>query len=417
MKREGITVISIGTELLLGETINTNLAFIGQELNRVGLQIDREICIGDTPEVMQAVFSQAMREAEAVITIGGLGPTSDDLTKEVAAAALGVELTIDEAVVAEIRTKYMQRRVEPKPRACERQACMPIGAEPVRNDWGTAPGVWWHDGAVALVMLPGPPRELQPMFRQNVLPRLQAWLKPREKRLNLTVFGTPESTVEHRTMAALIGLPRVVPSYCTRWGSCLVRLTVPIAEVALLEQATLCMQAEFGGDLQLGEVTPIESVIEELRTRGWRLSSAESCTGGGIGWRLTELAGVSDVYVGGAVTYSNELKERLLGVKAATLAEHGAVSEEVAGEMVLGAAERFATDAAISVTGIAGPGGGTAEKPVGTVWIGTCVRGDLLVTHHLYPYDRQGVRERTVSSAIDQLRRHIITFQATATTG
>ncbi len=408
MQPSGIQVICIGTELLLGETVNTNLAFLGQSLNAVGLMVDREYAIPDTPDVMLATLRQALAEARVVITVGGLGPTSDDLTKELVAQVLGQSLAIDPAVVDEIRRKYIARHVEPKPRACERQAQMPEKAVPIANDWGTAPGVWCDQNGRTLVMLPGPPRELRPMFGERVLPKIVDLVKPLERRLNISVFGMPESTIEHRVIDVLEPFPEVVPSYCTRAGSCLVRLSATLARVDRLEAAAEAVLAAFGDDAVRGEVDLVKAVDGLLRARGWRFGTAESCTGGGIGYRATELPGISDVFAGGVIAYSNELKVALLGVREETLAAHGAVSEETAAEMAAGLCERLHLQAGISVTGIAGPDGGTAEKPVGTVCIATCVNGQVRTLRERYPYDRQGVRERTIGTALNQLRHHLL---------
>lgn len=407
MPTHGIQIISIGTELLLGETVNTNFAFLARALNDYGLAVDREICINDEWAEMRRTFRAASDEAEIVITIGGLGPTSDDLTKEVTADIFGLEMRVDEVVIEGIRDKYRQRRYEPQERSCQRQAQMPAGSTVIPNDWGTAPGCWCEHNGRVIVMLPGPPREIRPMFSQYVLPRIRERLAPQVKRLNLSIYGNPESVIESRTMEVLADFPGVEPSYCTRLGSCLVRLTAAPEAAEVLTAAQRALVASFGEQAREGEVDVVLNLADMLRQRGWMMGTAESCTGGGIGERITHFSGVSDIYAGGVVTYTNRMKQLLLGVREETLREHGAVSEPTAREMVSGLLSRFDLRTGIAVTGIAGPTGGTPEKPVGLVFIATAVDQDTVISRHQFPYDREGVRERTISSALNQLRRQL----------
>jgi len=407
----GIQVLCIGTELLVGETTNTNLTFLGGLLTAIGQEITREWALPDDRALMLAAIRQALGESELVICSGGLGPTDDDLTREIAAEALGVPMTLHEPTAERIRELYARRNLTNREYRIRRQALIPAGSEIVPNDWGTAPGSWCRaaNGSV-LVLLPGVPRELKPMFTSFVLPRIRAEFPPRVRRHTVAIFGHPEALVEERTLKALNGMPGVEPAYSvkTEAGKCEVRLTVKAGDDDRLAAGVAALEHEFGADLHPAGTELAALLTADLKARGWHLATAESCTGGGIGQQLTELPGVSAVYRGGVVAYHNDLKQALLGVPAALLDRHGAVSAECAEAMARGAAARLAAEVVVSVTGIAGPDGGTADKPVGTVFIATLVKDEVKVTRNQFPHDRRGVRGRTITSALNQLRSHLL---------
>ena len=405
-----IQVLCIGSELLVGETLNTNLLYVGAQLGQAGLAVDKETAIPDEPAIMVRAFREALGESDVVISIGGLGPTKDDRTKDAAAEALGVSLVFHEPTAERIGGLYRERGIKAKEGVVHRQAMLPEGADVIPNEWGTAPTLHCRTTNSQLFMLPGPPREFEPMFAKHVLPRILDRLPPASRRVTFAVFGNPESTIEQRTEKALHDFPEIEPAYCVKTGraKCDVRLTTAAANADRLELAAAAVRDEFGHDLADKDSELADLVADLLRRRGWRLAVAESCTAGAIGKLITDRAGASDFFVGGAITYSNELKVKLLGVREETIAAHGAVSAETAGEMAAGLAERYGVEAAIAVTGIAGPTGGTPDKPVGTVYLATWVNGDLEATRHHYRYDRASVRDRAAIGALNQLRAHLL---------
>jgi nicotinamide-nucleotide amidase len=411
----GIHILCIGTELLVGECTNSNLTFLGGQLCAVGLEVTQEWALPDDRTLMRQAMATALANSELVICSGGLGPTDDDMTREIAAEALGVEMVLHEATADYIRGLYAKRNLHNREARIRRQSLLPVGSELIKNDWGTAPGSWCRakNGSV-LVLLPGVPREMKPMFTTYVLPRVQKEFPPKLQRRTFSIFGHPESTVEERTLKAIAGIPEVEPAYSvkTEAGKCDVRLTAKISELGALQRACDNLATEFGPDLFPAGTELADLIAQSLRHHGWQLATAESCTGGWIGMQLTDISGISSVYRGGIIAYSNDLKKQLLGVPAELLDAHGAVSAECAEAMARGVCPRLGATVGLSVTGIAGPGGGTPEKPVGTVFIGTVVNGQSRVTQHKFPFDRLGVRGRTVTAALNQLRSHLLTAGA-----
>jgi nicotinamide-nucleotide amidase len=414
-----IELINTGTELLLGRSLNTHQQFLGRELARLGYTVSRQITVPDTgPEITQAV-REALSRAELVITTGGLGPTSDDCTRALVAGLLGRKLVHDPAVWGDIQ-KFFADRKRALPFHAERQALVPEGATVFRNAFGTAPGVAvqvpvgrFRPGGPAswLVMLPGPPRELQPMFKQQVAPLLQQVLPPEAPFVSLTLrtTGLGESLVEQRIdgpLAPLVGSGLEL-GYCAGRGAVDVRLTARGPQAAaIVAQAEDIVRGLLGDYIYGVEDDLLEAVVVRLLTeRKQTVALAESCTGGFIGHRLTNVPGASAVFLAGFVTYSNEAKRTMLGVRPTTLAEHGAVSEETAREMAEGARSRAGADYALSVTGIAGPSGGTTAKPVGTVFVGLATAARTSVERYLNPYDRETFKHITSQQALERLRR------------
>ena len=372
----------------------------------------RRTSVPDGAEAIRGAVRDALGRSGAVLTTGGLGPTRDDITKKVVAELFGAPLDFDDEVWAALVERF--GRLGRVPAASNRsQAEVPRGATVLPNRWGTAPGLWL-DGAPGLVtMLPGVPGEMRKLLEHEVVPRVAERGGSRVIRSRLVrTTGVPESTLAERmgdiereiaplTLAYLPGLDGV-DLRVSAW-----QLPADEADRRLAAAAALLRRR--GGEHVYGEgdADLAALVLEAARARGRRLATAESCTGGLVGSRLTEIPGSSDVYLGGAVCYANELKTSLLGVEPALMAAHGAVSEVVAIAMARGAAERFGADAAVAVTGIAGPGGGTEAKPVGTVWIGIAADGRADARHVLFPGSRHDIRARAAQMALFLLRQRL----------
>ena len=405
-----IHLICTGTELLIGHTLNTNQQFIGDCLDRAGYRLAAERCVPDTGEAIAAAVREELARADLVITVGGLGPTTDDLTRDAVARELGARLKYDPEIHAVI-TAYLAGRNVPVPAESLRvQAMVPEGATALPNRNGTAPGLWCPaPGGKFVVLLPGPPRELQPMFRDQVLPRLRELAPPEVVRVSFAVCGRPESAVAEVVEHELAAFPGVEPAYCAHPAQVEVRLSAAPALRERLELARARLTECLGDDvLPAGCTDPAQAVAAMLLERRLWLATAESCTGGGIAKTVTDLPGASAWFCGGVVAYSNDWKECLLDVPDHLLADHGAVSAETAGAMLNALFRRYEADAGIAVTGIAGPAGGTPDKPVGLVYIATGLRTRQQVTRHLFPGNRDSVRQRTITTALNQLRLQLL---------
>ena len=373
-------ILCVGTELLLGDIVNTNAAYLSRVLAELGIGVYRHTVVGDNPERLSRALDSAFLEADLVITSGGLGPTYDDLTKETVGAYFGRSMELHAESLEAIRG-YFARTGRTMTKNNEKQAMMPEGAIVFPNHYGTAPALALEgegkDGAPkTVVMLPGPPSELIPLFEEMVRPYLQGRRDAVLVSKNIHIFGMGESAVEEKLKALMTeSLNPTVAPYCKEGE---VRLRVTAKSHNEESAAALCdemiekiRQTEVGSFIYGVDVGDMEhAVIDFLRENRLTLACAESCTGGLIAKRITDIAGCSDVFVGGCVTYANETKMRLLGVSAETLEQFGAVSEQTAREMARGVRERLGADIGVSATGIAGPTGGTPEKPVGTVFVG-----------------------------------------------
>ncbi|MBQ9079528.1 MAG: competence/damage-inducible protein A [Clostridia bacterium] len=373
-------ILSVGYELLLGDIVNTDAAFLCRRLASLGISVSRQHTVGDDSADLVDALHSALRRAPLVIMSGGLGPTFDDLTKETVAAAFCRKMYLDEPSLEKI-TRYFAARGTEMTQNNVKQAMMPEGAVIFENDYGTAPALAIEgnidgvEGERIVIMLPGPPRELEPIFNERVMPYLAAKTGEIMVSSNINILGMGESAVEEilRELMQSSKNPTIAP-YC---GHGEVRLRVTARAENESKARGLC--DEMIAKIKQTAVAPYiydidspsieDTAVRRLRERGMTVGCAESCTGGLVAKRLTDIAGCSDVFMGGCVTYSNESKIKLLGVDPDTLAKYGAVSEPVAAQMARGVRERLGTDVGISTTGIAGPGGGTPEKPVGTVWI------------------------------------------------
>ena len=370
-------ILCVGTELLLGDIVNTNAAFLSRELAALGLGVYRHTAVGDNPQRLAKALEEALERADLVITSGGLGPTYDDLTKETVAAAFGLSLELHEHSLKRIEDYFARLGRAMTPNNAK-QAMMPVGATVFDNDYGTAPSlaVTDKDTGKTVIMLPGPPGELIPIFRQKIAPYLRERTDAVLVSKNIHIFGMGESAVEDKIRDIMTESenPTVAP-YCKE-GEVRLRVTAKAdsetaaAELCdgMIEKILLTEVGEFvyGIDVDSLERALVGKLIEKGRT----LCCAESCTGGLIAERITDVSGCSAVFLGGCVTYTNEMKMALLGVSGETLERYTAVSPQTAMEMARGARLRLGTDIAVSATGYAGPTGGTESDPVGTVYIG-----------------------------------------------
>ena len=374
-KQNTAEILCVGTELLLGDIVNTNAAFLSRELAALGFAVYHHSVVGDNPSRLRDALTLALSRSDLVVMSGGLGPTKDDLTKETVASYFGLELEMREDCLEEIRA-YFARTGRVMSENNAKQAMIPRGARVLRNQYGTAPAVAISEQGKIVIMLPGPPVELIPIFHEEVIPYLREKCGATIFSRNVNIFGMGESAVAQKLDKLLCESenPTVAP-YCKE-GEVRLRVTARAESEQIAMQ--MCdrvvdeiLQSEVGQFVYGIDADSMERVlVDKLHEYGLTLSAAESCTGGLIAKRITDIPGCSDVFFGGCVTYTNEVKQRLLGVSAETLDAHGAVSSETAIEMARGVRERTGSDIGISATGIAGPGGGTDETPVGTVFLG-----------------------------------------------
>jgi nicotinamide-nucleotide amidase len=406
-----IEILNTGTELLLGNTMNTHGAWFGRELFKLGLRAGRQTTVPDG-EAIRESMAEAVGRADVVIVTGGLGPTSDDLTREITAQVLGLEMILDEAGLRSLES-FFAARGRPMVEANRKQAMAPVGADILPNPNGTAPGVYVPPrlngrSHCAVFLLPGPPRELYPMFHAEVVPRLRALsgVVDPPVALELKFTGIGESDFHDGIDDQLAALPGLEYGYCARIGEVDLRLIGPAEVIARGRKIAL---ARFMPQLISEDGASLEQVVlRKFEARGWKLAVAESCTGGLICSRLTDVPGASAVLTHGFVTYANEAKIGLLGVREESLAVHGAVSDVVAQEMAEGALRVSGAQVAVAVTGIAGPGGGSVEKPVGSAWIGLAMAGaETRAVRVFQPRNRKDFKLAVSQAALDLVRRSV----------
>jgi nicotinamide-nucleotide amidase len=408
-----IELVTIGTELLLGITIDTNAAEIARALASQGVRVTRRVSVADRPDEIRDAVSDGLRRSGAVLTTGGLGPTRDDITKKIVADLFDAPLEFDENVWTNLLERFA--RLERTPTANNRsQAEVPRGAVVLPNRWGTAPGLWLEGPPGLAIMLPGVPHEMRRLLESEVVPRLaQRETGSVIRSLVVRTSGVPESLLAERlgqieqdvaplSLAYLPGLEGV-DLRLSAWD-----LRPEEADRRLRAAADLIRERAGNSVYGEGDSDLAALVLDRARSLGIRLAVAESCTGGLLGARLTEIPGSSDVFVGGVIAYSDELKIELLGVPPELVAKHGAVSEPVAQAMAQGASQRFRVEAALSVTGIAGPGGGSPSKPVGTVWFGLATHGSVQSRRILFAGTRHEIRARAAQAALMLLHRHLV---------
>jgi nicotinamide-nucleotide amidase len=414
-----VELITIGDELLLGFTIDTNAAHISRTLAAAGVEIVRRTTVGDEPEKIAGAVREALERTGAVITTGGLGPTSDDLTKPAIAKIFGREMKLDEAIATSLEQRWRARFPNSSFPATNRtQAEIPEGARILTNRHGSAPGIWLEDDKGRWVaMIPGVPREMRGMLAEEVLPAIKSRSKGAE---SVVLSGTLRTTgIAESAIAELLG-PSFLGESGTELGSLPLAYLPGVAGVdlrvtakglpraraeKLVKEAILKLRSRVSAyaygedDADLAAV-----VLERLRSLGLKLAVAESCTGGMLGERITSIPGSSDVFLGGIIAYHNDVKVKALGVRAEDIERHGAVSEPVALQMASGVRERTGADVGVSVTGIAGPGGGTPDKPVGLVWISVDVTDAKARRFHVFG-DRAEIRQRAAQAALEMVRR------------
>jgi nicotinamide-nucleotide amidase len=406
-------IIAVGSELLTPDRIDTNSLFLTEELNKLGIEVLRKTIVGDNRELLAEAFRDALARVPVVIASGGLGPTEDDLTRETVAELLGRRLLRNEAIVRAIEARFRSFKRE-MPSVNLRQAMVPEGAEVLENSWGTAPGLWLEDKGRMVALLPGPPRELKPLFLERVLPRLQRRTSAvRMFHRELRVTGLGESHVEERIRpiytryrdvnTTILATPGEVQIHLRRWSDNAADVNV------ILDEIVRSFELALGDRIFAHAAIPLEEIVAQLlidhRTT---IAAAESCTGGLLAERLTRIPGSSNYFLGGVVCYSNEMKTTWADVPQELIAAKGAVSGEVAIALAEGIRRHVRSTLGVGITGIAGPGGGTEEKPVGTVHIAVAGPGGVKEKLAHLPGDREAIRFYATQLGLDMVRMHFL---------
>jgi nicotinamide-nucleotide amidase len=418
-----LEIVTVGTELLLGFTHDSNASDIARALAAVGIRVARKCTVADRALDVRDAVAGALGRSGCVIVTGGLGPTRDDVTKGAVAELFGAPLELDARYLAELERRFAALGRGPMPLSNRTQAEVPRGATVLRNPRGTAPGLWLEGGPGIAVLLPGVPHEMRGLLHEEVIPRLRARLGAGGADLPVTRSRTLRTAgVTESALADLLGpheeaLAPVTLAYLPQGVGVDLRLTAwKLASVPADQALGRAVERVRGilGEHCYGEDEDdlAAVVLDRLRRAGLRLAIAESCTGGLLSARITAIAGASDVFLGGVISYADDSKVRDLGVPETLLVEHGAVSEPVVRSLAAGAARRFGAQAAIAVTGIAGPSGGTPTKPVGTVWLCALVDEQERSTCVRLPGDRRLVQTRSAQAALDLLRRLLLEAQS-----
>lgn len=405
-------IIAVGTELLLGNIVNSNARYLSEKLAELGIDVHYHIAVGDNIGRLREVIETSLKRSDIIITTGGLGPTDDDLTKDGVAEALGLKLIPHKQSLEKLEG-YFKDADRPMPECNRKQAYIPEGAIVLENDNGTAPGIMIEKNEKVIILLPGPPKEMMPMFTKQVYNYLKAKSAFVIKSKTLRVVGVGESTIQENLQHIFDTQSNPTVAPYAKDGEVHLRITAKCqneieANIKLQEMEVkiidILQENIYGYDEESLEYI----VYELLKAKNMTLSIAESCTGGMISGRLTNVSGVSSVFMNGIVTYSNEAKIKFLGVQEKTLMEDGAVSAETVEEMAKGIMRVSGTDIGLSVTGIAGPEGGTAEKPVGLFYIGIAI-GDIVENHRFYyPGSRDRIRSIATIRALDILRKKLL---------
>jgi nicotinamide-nucleotide amidase len=405
-------IIAVGSEMLTPERVDTNSLYLTGELNNLGVEVVAKCVVGDHRDRLAEAVRQALARAEIVILSGGLGPTEDDVTREAVAQALGRKLVFHPEIAEALELRFA-RAGRKMAEVNKRQALVIEGADVLSNDRGTAPGQWLEESGSVAMLLPGPPHELQSMFERECLPRLSRLAPPQAIRtVVLRVAGMSESDLDQLISPVYKKYLNPATTILAANGEIQVHLRARCATEAeadaLLAEVAAPIEQLLGDRLYSRNGDPLEVVVGDLlRDRRATVSVAESCTGGMLGERLTSVPGSSDYFVGGFMTYADAMKVELLGVPPEVLKQHGAVSKQTAEAMATGARRRTGSTYALSITGIAGPDGGSELKPVGTVYIAIADDAGTLTMHRRFLGDRQRIRIFTVQMALDLLRRRI----------
>ncbi len=407
-------IIAVGSEMLTPWRTETNSLFISEKLNQLGVEISRKVVVGDDPEEIREALERACHKVDIVAFCGGLGPTNDDITREVVAEALGRPLVLDESILEELRRRFLKHGFQFTENN-QRQAMVPQGATVIENAHGTAPGLFLKKNNVLIFLLPGPPRELQPMMAGQVVPLVRKHARTRRPDFRrVKVAGEGESAVDSRIEQLYKAYPRIQTTILSSLGIIEILLHWrgdPDADLARdqLDRLARSIRQELGASVFTNQDQELEEVVGQLlRSKKKTLATAESCTGGLIGKMISDVPGSSDYYRGGAVCYSNELKVSLSNVNETTLERFGAVSPQVACQMARGIRDRTEAGIGLSVTGIAGPSGGTPEKPAGLVYLGLSIGHDTKSREYRFPGSRDSIRLRSARFALDWLRRSLL---------
>ncbi|MDF2891412.1 MAG: cinA [Clostridia bacterium] len=405
-------IIAVGTELLLGNIVNSNARYLSEKLAELGIDVHYHITVGDNMSRLKEAIELSLKRSDIIITTGGLGPTDDDLTKEGVAAALGLRLVPHEDSLQKIEC-YFKTSNRPMPECNKKQGYIPEGALVLENNNGTAPGVMVEKEDKLVILLPGPPKEMMPMFSEQVYPCLKAKSAFMIKSKTLRVVGVGESTIQELLQHIFDEQSNPTVAPYAKDGEVHLRITAKCQDEAEANRLLKEMEARIT-DILLDNVygyddESLEYIVYKLLEKNkMTVSIAESCTGGMISGRLTNVSGVSSVFTNAIVTYSNQAKMNFLKVQENTLRSHGAVSAETAEEMAKGIRQVSGTDVGISVTGIAGPEGGTAEKPVGLFYIGIAIGEKVEAHRYFFPASREKVRWNATTRALDILRRALL---------
>jgi nicotinamide-nucleotide amidase len=406
-------IIAVGSELLTPDRLDTNSLFLTEELNKLGIEVVRKTIVGDNRELLAEAFRDALDRVPLIIASGGLGPTEDDLTRETVAELLGRKLIRNDAILRYIEGRFRQLGRE-MPAVNVRQAMVPEGAEVLENPRGSAPGLWLEDKGRFVALLPGPPRELKPMYQEQVLPRLEKRRTGiRMFHRELRVAGMGESAVEQRIKPIYTRYDDVNTTILAAPGEVQIHLRVWTDDAAraqkTLDEIVQGFELALTDRIYSQDGSSMEEVIARLLTmNNATISAAESCTGGLLAQRLTSIAGSSSYFLGGAVCYSNEMKTAWANVPAELIQTKGAVSTEVAIALADGIRRSVGSTLGVGITGIAGPGGGSDEKPVGTVHIALSHAGGVKERGMRFPGDREAIRWHASQLALDMVRLHFL---------
>lgn len=408
-------LIAVGTELLLGDIVNLDAQILSQGLSALGINVHYHTVVGDNPLRLRDALEVARKRADIIITTGGLGPTYDDLTKQTICAVFGRELALHQDILDDLRAWFAQKMHKPMPENNVQQAMLPVGCTVFDNPVGTAPGCAFQEGGVHVLMLPGPPFECRYMFENRAVPYLSALTDGVILSHEIRIFDMGESAVEEALHQAMTTMTNPTLAPYAKLNECMVRATAKAESVqaaeAMLKPLVEQVCAQLGDVVYGVDVDSLEAVVSQLlRQRGLTLSAAESCTGGLIAKRMTDLPGASQVFRGGVVSYVNPVKAGVLGVPQALLDQYGAVSDPVARAMAEGCRRICGSDFALSVTGVAGPDRDDRNNEVGTVYIGLAYDGGVLCRKFSCGRGRgrDRVRSAAAQHAFDLLRRHLL---------
>lgn len=419
MKQENIPkveIIAVGSELLTPFFQDTNSLYLTQRLNDLGLEVSFKSVVGDLWDDLVESILTAKARAHLIFAIGGLGPTEDDKTREAFASALGREMVFKKEILEKIKSRFKRRGIK-MPSVNTKQAYIIHGAEPLANNHGTAPGLWLELGEQVIVLLPGPPHELKPMFENEVLPRLQRLKTQSVERLILKIAGLTESKIETLISDLYPEDPTLKITPLAYPGQIELHLTDSSAgqgneggsRIRELEQK---IRECLGDNIFSSSGEDLEEVVGKmLRERKMTLAVAESCTGGYLGHRITNVSGSSEYFLQGVLVYSNESKVKLLLIPPALLEKHGAVSEEVAHVMAHNIREESTTDFGLAITGIAGPTGGSPDKPIGLVYTALASENGVEVIRNVFLGNREAIKFQSSQKALDMLRRHLLKYE------